>query len=153
MFDQKKFIKTKFIAREETVAVPELAEFFDGDPVWVVKGLTGEELYRVNQASDRDEAVAAAISAFYGPGSKENSYREMFGLTDTAPEEHTRRLEMLILGTVSPENLDRPTMAKIALLFPATVRILTDKIIGLTGAGYVPGKHSGSGQTDECGKP
>ena len=63
-FDSKKFIKTKFTPRIEEIDVPDLKDFFPAGekPVWKVRGLTGQELGRANEALDRSKDMASVVN-------------------------------------------------------------------------------------------
>ena len=64
-FDLERFRGTALAPRQAAVPVPDLAAFFaDGtDPVWTVRGLTGEEIARSNESSARSASLVAAIQA------------------------------------------------------------------------------------------
>lgn len=134
--------------------VPELAEFNGGEPVpFVVRGLTGEELFRVRGSVERDNQVKALIEAVASTGAGQvKAIREAFGLADELHEDHIKRLEMLILATVDPK-IDRPMAVKLAAVHPVAFSRLTDKILVLTGLGQVAGKQKGSGETTESATP
>ncbi|MBF0395774.1 MAG: hypothetical protein HQK78_03305, partial [Desulfobacterales bacterium] len=58
-FDVKKFLKTKFIPREEEVLLPDLKDFFGEQEAasWKIRGLTGQELGQCNEAASRNKNV------------------------------------------------------------------------------------------------
>lgn len=147
-FDVKAFNKAKFEARTEVVEVPELAEFNAGKPVaWTVRGLTGDEFYKVRGAADKNAQVQALLEAVSGKGLLQvEAIREAFGLAADLHEDHVKRLEMLIVASVDPP-VDRPMAVKFAAAYPVAFARLTDKILVLTGMGQVSGKLKGSGET------
>lgn len=156
-FDQQAFARASFSPRTEVVKVPELVHFFrgDGDPAWTVRGLTGEELYRVKAAAETGATMRAMVEALSAGAGRERvaAIRSAFGLDEsTTPEEYAKRIEMLLLASVSPR-VDRPTVVKLIAAFPATVATLTDAILRLTGLGQQPGKSSGSGETPASATP
>lgn len=153
-FDAKAFSRAKFEARTATVEVPELAEYNAGSPVpFVVRGLTGNELYHVKGAAERDGQVKALIDAVTGSGKEQvKAIRDAFGLSDELHAEHVKRLEMLIVAAVDP-TVDRPMAVKLAAAYPVAFGRLTDKILELTGMGQVPGKQKGSGETRASATP
>lgn len=146
-FNLKKFDNAKLEPRTESVAVPELAEYFDGDgdPIWTVRGLDGQEVYHVRSAFDRDRMIARVVERFAGTTKdKLDGIEELFGIGNEVNEEASKRIELLLLGSVSPK-LDRPAAVKLLKSFPTTAGQLTDTILKLTGFGFVPGKRPGSG--------
>jgi hypothetical protein len=142
------FNKCAFSARETRVPVPDLATFFDGEPVWVVRGLTGEELARVNEAAETARNLAAIAEGLVSPGerAKISAMRELLGLTDKVPVDLVKRIEMLLLASVAPA-VDRPFAVKLADAYPIEFYTLTGEILKLTGQGKQPGKPKGSGAT------
>ena len=61
MFDSKKFNQVNFQPATSKVLVPELADFFQGEPEWEVRGLTGVGM----QA--REKHVHAEVSEQHAP--------------------------------------------------------------------------------------
>lgn len=155
-FDIKAFSREKFIPNEEDVPVPDLKPFFKGEgaPAFRVRGLTGEELYRVKQAAETTANMRAMLDALSAgvPAERAASIREAFGLGGSTPEEYAKRIEMLLIATVKPQ-LDRPTVVKLFTCYPAAMSAVSDAILKLTGMGQVPGKSSGSGETQESATP
>lgn len=146
-FDVKSFSRAKFAARTEVVEVPEMAEFNNGNTLnWTVRGLTGDELYRVKAAAERNEQLQAFVKAISTSGVEQlTAIREALGLVEEMQEEHVKRLEMLIIASVDPE-IDRPMAVKFAGAYPVAFGRLTDAILKLTGMGAVAGKSKGSGE-------
>ncbi len=62
-FDASRFMKEKFLHRIEDVPVPDLKDFFpEGEePVWKVRGLTGQEMGRMMEAPSRVKNYAALL--------------------------------------------------------------------------------------------
>lgn len=154
--DLNRFVGASFTAREATLQVPELSEFFGDAPAeWVVRGLSGAELGWCNEASDRGkENAKAIIAAMAGVGDKAEAIREAMGLSsDDVPEDVSRRIEMLAMGSVSPAlGAERRDVAvKLAEAYPTTFYNLTNRILALTGMGAEMGKRkpSGSSQTSK----
>lgn len=149
MFDVKKFQKTKFKAREESVPVPDLKEFFEkGDPVWVVRGLSGMEIGTAKEAAAKNKNLAAIVEAISG-----NQKDKVQGIKDAlgigkVPDNIAERIAHLEAGSVSPK-CDTELALKICEHFPTDFYNLTTKILILTGKGSEPGKPKGSTQTPE----
>lgn len=146
MFDKKAFSKANFVPRTEQVSVSSLADWFEGDPLWTVRGLSFEELSRADSKADQTQTMIAVIEALSGGDKKEQAtaIQEALGMGDNTPPQMIKRLEMLVIGSVSPE-IDLPIAVKLAENFPVEFKELTDKIITLTGQGRVLGKQKGSG--------
>ena len=149
--DTSKFLNQKYTARTEDVPVPELAVFFGDDKaVWTIRGLTAAELAKTKDAYDRTETARAIIDAMAADGSeKAEGIKKMLGLMDSdVPQDVTRRIESLTIGTVTEDNYDqtREVAVKLSEVYPVTFYNLTNKIDALTGQGYEPGKSKASGK-------
>lgn len=155
-FDLKKFDKAKFEPRTEQVPVPALASFFgEGEKAEMeVRGLTGEEMARVNEAQSRQKNIQAVIEALAGDDSKEKvkAIQESLGLSDDIPTDLARRIELLHLGCVDPQ-LDIQTAAKIFRVAPVDGYALTNQIQLLSGQGMMPGEHKASGKKQKSKQP
>ena len=154
-FNAKKFTKAKFEPRTETIPVPALKDFFDGDPAWVVRGLTGEEMARVNEAQAKSRNLAAAVEALAGNGHAEKvqALRESLGLSDDSlPADLARRIEMLALGSVDPA-IDSQIAAKLFRAHPVVGYELSNRITALSGQGMTLGESKGSGATKASEPP
>ncbi len=143
-FDVDKFMGVQFVPRESKVNLPALASFFPegSDPVFVVRGLTGPEFARVQEAPKaykRAEAIAEGLAT----GNKQEmieAVRAAIGLGGTTPpDEAVKRIEMLVIGSVEPK-LDRPAVVKFCSAFPIEFFQLTNAITILTGQGHEVGK-------------
>ncbi len=150
-FDSKKFLKTAFDPRTETVPVPDLKEFFgeDTEPVWVVRNLSGHELGQVGEAKDRNRNLEAVLTALLSvnSGEKAEAVKEMLGLDDKTPADIVRRLEMLVLGSVDPV-CNQELAVKLCTHYPIEFMTLTNTISKLTGMGSrVKKKPTNSGKT------
>ena len=129
--------------------VPSLASFFeDGDTAQMeVRGLTGEEMARVNEAQAKNKNIQAVIEALAGGDGKEKvqAIQESLGLSDDVPSDLARRIELLRLGCVDPE-VDVQLAAKIFKVAPVDGYSLTNKIQVLSGQGMMPGEPQASGK-------
>jgi len=148
-FDVKKFSKEKFSFRIAAVPVPDLKAFFpEGDePVWKVRGLTGHEVGRAAESSDRSKSMAAIITSLVGDSAKEkaDSLMEAMGLSKDVPADIAKRIEHLALGSVDPVcTIDLAVL--LCERFAIEFYQLTNKIMELTGMGQVPGKQPPSGE-------
>jgi len=149
-FKSDEFIQADFKPREHSVSVPDLKSFFDEDedPVWVVRGLTGHEVARYQEAVTTNRDMAAIAEGLASPDNKKvvEAIREKLGIGDAVPDDIAKRIEVLVLGSVDPV-VDNHLAVKLCERFPVPFYELTTKILGLTGEGYSLGKSSGSGET------
>jgi hypothetical protein len=150
-FDTKAFLKTKFVPRTAEVPVPELQAFFpEGTKaVWIVRGLTGSECGRVNEAVEKNKNVAALLESFMSSETKEKieAIKTSFGLSaNITPDDIARRIEQLVLGSVNPV-CTQEMAVKIGETVAYVLYGLTTKIVELTGRGQLPGKQPPSGET------
>ena len=148
-FDKKRFLKTSFEPRSEAVPVPELKDYFEEgtEPVWVVRGLTGHELGKVNEAEERNRNLIAIMEALVSSKAQEKAegIKKLIGLDNTTPSDIAKRLEMLVMGSVDPV-IDLELSVKLCTHFPVEFLQLTNTITKLTGQGaHVKKKQSSSG--------
>ncbi|MDR5867302.1 hypothetical protein [Halomonas koreensis] len=164
-FDISKFTGATFTPREEDVQVPGLKAFFTGEPekddkgnpkppVWRVRGLKGAELAKANEAVEMNRnrsAIAEALAS--GKDQKiTEALRELIGNGEKVPDDTAKRIEMLTLGSVSPE-CSGQLAVKLAEAFPIEFTQLTNKIMQLTGLGGEPGKPKrSSGKTKSASR-
>ena len=151
-FDLQGFRKAEFETRTDQVRVEALAEWFEeGDErVFTVRGLSGEELARVREATDKNRNVSDVVEALGSSQSRERveAIRELIGVTESVPNELVRRLEQLTLGSVDPE-LDHEDAKLLAARYPIEFWELTGRIMELTGEGQQPVKKKDSRTTQE----
>jgi len=151
-FNIKTFKTAKFTAREGLVQVPRLTAFFgDGEnPVWKVRGLTGRELGKANEASAKYRNVRAIIEGLMSTGAadKAESIKKLVGMGDDTPEDIVKRMDMLIMASVDPV-ADEDLAIKLCEKFPIEFYDITNEIVKLTGQGHVLGKQQPSGETKE----
>lgn len=147
-FDVKGFMTAKLSYRTETVPVPDIAGWFtDAAPEWTVRGLTGKELGRVNDAAQRNARWSALMEKFASRSPKKmaGAVQDLVDGPDT-PEDIARRVEMLVMGSVDPA-CDLQLSLKMCEHFPVVFHQLTNKILALTGLGAVAGGSKPSGGT------
>jgi len=151
-FDNKKFKRTKFKQRTEAVPVADLADFFpdDEEPVWEVRGLTGQELGRTKEAAAKNKNMSALVDALESSvdSDKIDAMRTALGVGEETPQNIAERLEQLVLGSVAPE-CDMETAVLLCERFPIEFYTLTNTVLKLTGKGMEPGKRKDSGTTPE----
>lgn len=142
------FQRAQFRHREQQIPLPDLAGFFSGDPVWTARGLTAEELARVDESAEKLKNLAALAEGLVSPDKKAQAaaFREMFGVSENTPVTLNRQLDIFLLGSVRPV-LDRPTAVKFADAYPIEFKIVIKTIMNLTAQGKQVGKPPGSGET------
>jgi len=150
-FDVNKFMSARLVPRTESVPVPDLKDFFEGKdkPVWTVRGITGNELGRANEAAARNKNIAAILEGLVSGknADKVNSVRKLLGTGEgDVPDDIAKRIEMLKIGSVDPV-CDLDLALKMCKAFPVEFFQLTNKITNLTGQGHEPGKAPPSGKT------
>ena len=151
-FDAKKFMKTKFTPRTADVEVLDMRDFFPpGEPcVWKVRGLTGQELGSANESADRNKNLSAIIEALTSSAAKDKAeaVKELLGIGGTTTADISKRLEMIVAGSVSP--ICKPDLAvRVCEVFPIEFFQITNKILEMTGKGQMPGKQEPSGEKKE----
>ncbi|UOF79456.1 hypothetical protein [Caudoviricetes sp.] len=135
-FNPDKFLAAKLEPRREAVPVPALSGWFEEgeEPIWTVRGLTSDELNLAMEARARRASIENVIDAI-AKNDQAQAVREMIGLTKGSPAEVVKRLEMLVMGSVSPK-IELPVAVKLAEAFPIEFLTLTNKITSLTGMGF-----------------
>ncbi|WP_305046326.1 hypothetical protein [Geoalkalibacter sp.] len=154
-FDLNRFSAAAFTPRAESLPVPELAEFFEGDAAWQVRGLRGEEVARAHEAISRNRNLSALAEALVAQDQSEkaDTIRELLGIgSGSVPDDLAKRLDMLVSGSVEPA-IDHAAAVKLAEAHPVVFWRLTNKIIELTGMGAQPGKPRRSSGAQTSGRP
>ncbi len=135
-FNAEKFERSKFEARRAKLPMPALADFFDeGEtPEWEVRGLTSAEWHKADEALKRQGSIESIVKAIAANQDQIIAVRKAIGLTKDTPGEIAKRLEMLVMGSVSPK-IELPVAVKLAEFFPIEFYWLTNEIVTLTGKG------------------
>ena len=150
-FDPQRFSLALLAPRQAEVAVPDLKPWFGSDesPVWIVRGLTGDDIARASEAADKAAKIRAAVQALLAAGeARQEAFAAILGVGDDVPDDLIKRYEHLMAGSVEPP-CDRELAIKLFAAFPVVAYQLTNKILELTGLGADPGKVPGSGPTPE----
>lgn len=157
-FDLNRFRGAALVPRQASVPVPDLRYFFpEGEePVWVVRGLTGEEIARANEASARYASIAAAVQALSNAAHARQEQTEalqtLIGYGAEVPADLAKRFDHLVFGSVEPK-IDRESAVRLFSGFPIVGYQLTNRILELTGAGPDLGKAPPSTPTPESLPP
>lgn len=138
-FNADAFLEAKFKNRTAEVHVPELKKFFTEEekPVWVVRGLTAEELARANDEVRQSTDIAAIVSSLASSVSKEKAeaVKDLIGISKTqAPQDIVKRISYLTSASVSPV-CSRDLAIKLGNTFSVVFFNLTNKILELSGKG------------------
>lgn len=149
-FDIRAFSREKFEPRTASVPVPSLRQWFgeNDEPVFVVRGLDGNELANCNQAISQQNRMDDIVKAISANNSTERieQIRSAIGISgDDVPEENIKRFKYLEFGSVEPK-VDHDLAKIINQRFPIEFKILTNKIIELTGLGMDVKKPEPSGE-------
>lgn len=146
-FDLERFESAKLEPRRKVVEVDGLAPFFaEGEkPEWTVRGLSASELHQANEASRRQSSFENIVKAMTSSADQVSTIRKALGLSKDTPGEIAKRLEMLVMGSVSPV-ISLPVAVKMAENFPVEFMVLTNDITVLTGQGADLGKPAAASQ-------
>lgn len=140
-FDLERFRSLTLTPRQAQVTVTELAPLFgEAAPVWTVRGLTGEELARANDASARAKLYAATVEALASAAHSEqaDALKTLMGVNEV-PEDLAKRFDHLTFGSVEPA-ISREDAVRLFASHPIVAYQLTNKILELTGQGADLGK-------------
>ena len=144
-FDIERFRAASLAPRQARVPVPELAPFFESgaEAVWVVRGLTGEEVARANDANQRGALVINAVTALAAASAVKSdqvdAMKTLLGCGEDTPPDLAKRFDHLVYGSITPP-IDRETAVRLFTGFPVVAYQLTNKILELTGLGADVGK-------------
>lgn len=144
-FDLERFRGAALAPRQATVPVPDLAHFFGegAEPVWIVRGLTGEEIARCNESHARSATIAAAVQALANSAAAKadtvEALQSLLGYGTDVPDDLAKRFDHLTFGSVQPA-IDRALAVKLFAAYPIVAYTLTNKILELTGLGPDVGK-------------
>jgi len=144
-FKPDEFMAQQFQPREAEVALPDLAQWFDGEPVWQVRSLTANEIWRAKSAGLRRDNAQAFVDAIKGKNksAKSEEFQNLFGLTsDETETEVVIRQEMLAVGSVP--SIDISIAVKLGEVHGIYFQLLTDKILELSGQGQEEKKQKAS---------
>ncbi|MDO9112044.1 MAG: hypothetical protein Q7U40_15400 [Desulfatirhabdiaceae bacterium] len=146
-FKAKEFKKAKFTYRTEAVSLPDLKDWFDGPPEWIVKGLSGNELAHCKEMAARNrKTIKTLLESLVKEQSEDvvEAVKHLTGTDGTVPMDIALRAELLVAGSVNPP-CDIALALKLNMTYPIEFQQLTKRIETLTGMGYEPGKSKPSG--------
>lgn len=148
MFNAKDFLKAQFQPRTAELSLPALADFFDGDPVWMVRGATASEIAKMLEAGAKQNNIDNIIKAIAENQDKINEIKKAVGISNDTPADIIKRLEQLVMCSVDPV-IDLSTAVKLADALPVEFYMLTNKITELTGQGMDVKKSKASGKAQK----
>lgn len=149
-FNADAFRAAEFAARTAEVEIPELAPWCSGRPVFVVRGLNAHELAAATEAADTAAARAGVLTVALDGTTEERigAVKAALGLSEDTPRSLALANELILRGTVEPV-LDRETVVLLGERFPVDHKILSRRIMELTGQGQeAKKKPNGSMTTD-----
>lgn len=145
-FDLNRFTSASLALRTAEVKTPMLKDFFaEGEePVFKVRGLTGEEWYGMRQAiTDRRDRKAIAEKLLSGAGEAiAEAIADIYG---DIPEELARRINMVAYGCVEPK-LDLTAAVKLFKFYAPQAHLISEEIWRLSGEGATLGESKGCGE-------
>jgi hypothetical protein len=135
-FNLDKFSASSFEPKKGKVSVPALADFFgeSEEAIWEVRGLNASELYKAMDAGNKQASLEAVVNAIADKKEQAAVIRSALGLSNDTPGEIAKRMEMLVMGSVSPQ-ITLPVAVKLAETFPIEFMVITNEITDLTGKG------------------
>jgi len=133
-FNKTAFLKQEFKQRIEEVKVPSLASFFEGEPLWRIRGQTGEELARMLDLETTQQSLSQIVEALGNSQEVTAELREVLGTGTNVPFDLVKRINQLVVCSLTPE-IDQHTAVKFAECYPIEFYLLTNKITALTGLG------------------
>ena len=135
-FDSRGFLKTEFVAREETILLPALRDWFGGDePEWTVRGLDIHEVTSARHAVEKNNlAISVAEILSNNDTDLIQTLKKELGQNDSVDPEIAQHLEYLVAGSVNPK-ITMPIAVHIANSRLVEFKILVNKIVELTGLG------------------
>jgi hypothetical protein len=144
-FDLNKFLNADLKPRVVDVPVPTLKAWFgDAEPVFKVRGLAGDEFYKVKESVEkRRDMQAIAAQLFSGKGEAIAQAVEQF--YGSAPDEYVKQIETLKMGVIDPP-LDHVAALKLVKHFPVPMVEVFNKIMLATGMGSELGESKGCGE-------
>jgi len=148
-FNLEGFRSVEAQPRTEAVRVDDLADWFDGEPIWTVRGLTYDEIAKADAAADKTKTLTALVESLASSDSvreKVTLMKDVLGFGDDSSPQAIRRLEMFVIASVDPV-IELDVAVKLSNTNPVIFKELTDKIFVLTGQGQILGKQKPSGKT------
>lgn len=141
-FDTSKFQKQEFSYRIRSVKVEALTAFFEEneDPLWEVRGLSVDEIYKSNEAAANAKMLEGIIEGLAGSKTEiAEAIKKLTGQDSNVSDQTSKRLQQLTFGSVNPK-ISLENAVKLAETFPIEFMDLTNEILKLTGLGKVLGK-------------
>ena len=138
-FKSKEFLAQQFKPREDSVKVPDLADWFDGEPVWTVRGLTGQELGKANTVAEKSREIRAILEGLSSKNSKRVTEAVSQMVDPDTPLDIAKRIAMIQYGSVDPVCSEQLAL-KLCTTFPVEFYSISTKILELTGKGQTSGE-------------
>ena len=142
-FDISAFSREKYEPREAEISfkipVPGSGSPEPVEQVFVVKGLTAEELAKIDQIVDNNKNLQALLDAVVRADSGDikarlDAIKDLAGMSNDVPASHVKKLAIFRAGCVNPE-FGQADAVKFAKVHPIEFIIISNKIYELTGLG------------------
>jgi len=104
-FNLEGFRSVEAQPRTEAVRVDDLADWFEGEPIWTVRGLTYDEIAKADAAADKTKTLTALVESLASSDSvreKVTLMKDVLGFGDDSSPQAIRRLEMFVIASVDP---------------------------------------------------
>jgi hypothetical protein len=155
--DWNKFKSTEFNRRTASVPVPGLSFLFaEGEDERIeVQSMNGEEVFRARERVESNRALGETLMKLVGNklDKKIDGIIEGLGLSDDLPGQMVYRIASMEFG-VKDQECDQEAAVKFADVAIESFIKVTDKILMLTGMGFVPsGESNASGTMSESETP
>ena len=123
-------------------------------PEFTLRGLSGEEWYRAQNAKDGIQAIAALFEAAAGSNAdKAKALRDFMGLDpEQMPDKLVMDIDLLAKGCVEPA-MDQQDAAWLFEKFPMDARNMSAIISHMTGQGSALGESPASGAVRKSSPP
>lgn len=131
-----KFTEAKFEQKTEDIKLECLQEFFEEgqEPIFKVRGLNSVELHNAIEAGNRNKSIDNILKAVTTDKDQITAVRKAMGISSEVPGEIAKRIEMFVIGCVSPK-INLSFAVKFSETFPIEFFHVTNKIVELTGQG------------------
>lgn len=148
-FNEKAFLKTQFEPRSQAIKITGLDEFFDGDAIIIVRGLTASEMAYCLESKQKTETITNLL-AFVESKDSEILKRVAEEMNLAEKEVHPKislNKKLLMKAIVSPQ-MSEAVITKLMREQFGIFTILVNKVNELTNEGFCKKKLENIGKTD-----
>jgi hypothetical protein len=150
-FDISKFDRATFQPREDEMKLDGLKDFFKGEPIIKVRGLTINEFSKCKDINSNTKLIQSLSEALFANSGKDikDNVEKLIGFGDDVAPDVKYRIQLTLFGLIEPK-LERGQIVKLGEAFPTEFFMISNKIVELTGQGQeVMGKPLPSGKAAE----